>query len=134
MRLSDKLKAIFTSGDTYTVLQLLNKLIKEVENYEVEKTAVYKHVINIAFESGTHRITLINTNPDVMSISDIVEYLGEFGQVLTIEYTGADIALCYFHVGNVAPNYLAHTTINLRTNERETTYAVNIIEQSVKEI
>ena len=34
MRLSDKLKSIFTSGDDYTVLQLLNKMIEEIKNYE----------------------------------------------------------------------------------------------------
>jgi hypothetical protein len=132
MRLSDKLKEIYTSGDTFTVLQLLDKMIKEVEKYEVENTAVYQHVINIAFESGTHRITLINTNPDVMSISDIVDYLGEYGQILTVDFDGVNPVLCYFHLGNGAS--LTCTAINLTTDERTNTNAVSIIEQNVKEI
>lgn len=53
MKLSQKLKSIFTSGDQFTVLTLLNKLIKEVEEYEAEEgQTLYTHCVQLRFENA----------------------------------------------------------------------------------
>ena len=65
MRLSEKLKEIYTSGDTFTVLQLLDKLIKEVEKYEIDNIKIYVHTLTIGLTPGgsVRQINITNTNP-----------------------------------------------------------------------
>lgn len=46
MTLSDKLKTIYTSGNDYTVLQLLNKLIEEIKAYEIQESDAPMRVID----------------------------------------------------------------------------------------
>ena len=50
-RLSEKLMQVYTSGDSMTVLALLNKLIKTVEDYEAEELDkhLYRHNIKLNF-------------------------------------------------------------------------------------
>jgi hypothetical protein len=96
MRLSDKLKEIYTSGDTFTVLQLLDKLIKEVEKYEVEKTSMYVHTLRVGFSgSGAVReIHITNTNPERMTIDDILNDLAG-GQIIDVYFNATDTILSY---------------------------------------
>ena len=50
--LYDKLKSIYTSGDDFTVLQLLNELIEATKSITVAETPLYRHCIEVQLESG----------------------------------------------------------------------------------
>lgn len=51
--LSKILKDIYTSGDKMTVLQLLRKMIDEIENYEVDTIQLYRHLVQIRTVNGS---------------------------------------------------------------------------------
>lgn len=61
--LSQYLKTIFTSGEQYTVIQLLNKLIQEVEKYEIETISIYRHLVTIKTEHGFVKFVSYSTGP-----------------------------------------------------------------------
>ena len=70
MRLSDKLKSIFTSGDDYTVLQLLNKMIEEIKKYESgehidDGEFVSDYFYNVMPATDGNRLDLTHNNIDV---------------------------------------------------------------------
>ena len=132
MKLSDKLKSIFTSGDSYTVLQLLNKLIKEVEDYEVEQTGVFVHTITIDFSGHPLTINVINTNPENnMSISDVIDTLAG-GQVIKLALTSGVETLYCVEKGSF--NTLICNVVNLVSGVGTSYLALSITSQSVKEI
>lgn len=131
MKLSEKLKEIYTSGDTFTVLQLLDKLIKEVDKYEIEKTSMFVHKLRVGFrETGSVReIHITNTNPERMTINDILNDLAG-GQIVKVYYNATDTVLSYYE----GSTNLICTDVNLTTHAR-TTYTVNaILAQEVKAI
>lgn len=89
MKLSDKLKSIFTSGDVFTVLQMLNKMIEEIEDYETsgsgEKLKVITHTvtteeitqgsfqIDFGVKVATYMpITIVNTSAGGGEFSEVV--------------------------------------------------------------
>lgn len=57
MSLAKQLKSIFTSGDQFTVLTLINKLIEEVEKYE-ETVTLYVHKISILTANGRAMLSI----------------------------------------------------------------------------
>ena len=130
MRLSDKLKEIYTSGDTFTVLQLLDKLIKEVENYEVEKTSMYVHTFTVDLGGPVREFNFTNTNSDNMSISDITNDLAG-GQIIDVYFNGTDSVLSYYEGSS---NTLYCRDVNLTTGARTSYTVSSILSQSVKAI
>lgn len=56
MSLSAKLKSVFTSSDTFTVLQLIDKLISTVKDYEVESVPLYRHTLQVRSANGSRAI------------------------------------------------------------------------------
>lgn len=132
MRLSDKLKEIYTSGDTFTVLQLLDKLIKEVEKYETGVTGLYRHKFSIDFNGPHYDVMLINTYPgNDMTIADILEYLESGDQLYNVEFNGTNYVLDVFRKVN---DDLKCTAVNLNTGNGTNYTAVSIDSQSVEDI
>ena len=94
--LHDKLKSIFATGNDYTVLTLLDKLIKAVEEYEVEYTA-YLHEVKITTTdniSTTFTFVSPNKTPatletlelyDVQMIRQVSGMTGQQTQIITVQ-------------------------------------------------
>lgn len=79
MSLGKRLKTIYTSGDTYTVLELIKKLIDEVENYEEEQNSkrLYRHEIVYETPSGNKQLTIVNTSRvALLDTSDMKDLYG----------------------------------------------------------
>ena len=131
MRLSEKLKEIYTSGDTFTVLQLLDKLIKEVEKYEIDNIKIYVHTLTVGFrETGSVRqINITNTNPNRMTIDDVLSDLAG-GQIIDVNFNGSDTILSYYE----GSTNLICTDVNLTTHARTRLTVGSILGQNVKEI
>ena len=90
-----KLKSIYTSGDNYTVLTLLEKLIAAVEEYEIEYTA-YLHEVKITTETITTTFTFVSPNKtpatletlelyDTQMIRQVSGMTGQQTQILTVQ-------------------------------------------------
>ena len=74
-KLSKVLKDIYTSDNKVTVLQLLDKLIKAVEAYEVEKIIeegpVYTHFVTLSCSNGLINVTLTTTYDQELTLDNI---------------------------------------------------------------
>lgn len=74
-RLSKVLKDIYTSGNKYTVLQMLDKMIKEVEKYEVDKVIeegpVYTHFVTLSCSNGIINLELTTTYDQQLTIDNL---------------------------------------------------------------
>lgn len=76
MTLYDKLKSLFSSSDTYTVLQLLNEFIETLKDTSVYDVKTYVHVIHIlAVDNNTNErltgsIALCNHSSEAMTWTD----------------------------------------------------------------
>lgn len=105
MKLSEVLKSVFTSGESYTVLQLLNKMIKAVEDYESEN---WQHTLTLKFNGGggspgTETIlTIRNNSEDDLTKEDLFKFIK--GRQI-IRFTNAEDAIidCY---GTTASNVI----------------------------
>lgn len=91
MSLASRLKKIYTEGDQYTVLQLLNKLIKEIEDYEEEQgNKLYEHRLEIDDTTSAEiYLTVVNDKSEAMTESDVLAYFRNGGPI-PIACTGFD--------------------------------------------
>ena len=68
MSLSSKLKSVFTSGDQYTVLTLLQKMIETIDKYE--NAPLYEHRLNVNFGDTNKDIRALSYLPS-LTVSDL---------------------------------------------------------------
>lgn len=75
--LSARLKDIYTSGDTYTVLSLLKKLIEVIEEYELDGFGehLYQHKITIEVNGVSRECIIVNTNPAKLTTTENLDDL-----------------------------------------------------------
>ena len=81
MRLSEKLKQIYTSGDVFTVLQLLQELIKAVKEFEDEwlNRGLFQHKLKF----GDKECVVVNTSSEAIeSTEDIDDIYGATADVI----------------------------------------------------
>lgn len=73
MKLSDKLKSVYTTGDQYTVLTLLKALIKAIEEYETEEhvTSLYLHTLTVSIEGevSTFKVKILTDSSSVFGLT-----------------------------------------------------------------
>lgn len=67
--LSARLKDIYTSGDTYTVLSLLKKLIDAIEEFEDEELnkGLFQHKLKFA---DNKECVVVNTSSEAITSTD----------------------------------------------------------------
>ena len=91
MTLRDKLKQIYTGGNSYTVLQLLHELIDTIDEFDTG-LPLYKHTIS--FNEGEQTIELVTTIPyKATSIRDLNELLTSAVSAKCNSYTILNYAL-----------------------------------------
>ena len=68
-KLSTKLKNIYTSGETYTVLTLLKKLIEAIEEFEDEELnkGLFQHKLKF---SDNKECVVVNTSSEAITSTD----------------------------------------------------------------
>lgn len=102
MKLSEKLKTIYTQGDTFTVLQLLNEMIKTVESYEQEtQSDLYMHNIRFVLTGDGLDSTICiytNSSDELNTMDKIRHVLGneDFRLVTTGSLDGDPVFECEY--------------------------------------
>lgn len=100
-RLSKVLRDIYTSGNEYTVLTLLDKLIDAVEKYEVEATAIYRHEIHVYDSEGVFSCwTVFYSGKSVLSEAEIRNAFSNFasGSAVASDTTYPAIRVTFSYV------------------------------------
>lgn len=81
MTLRDKLKQIYTGGNSYTVLQLLHELIDTIDEFDTG-LPLYKHVITV----DSKKVTFFSTHKDRLTTrKQLYDFLS------THDYVSADM-------------------------------------------
>lgn len=105
-RLSQELKQVYASGDSMTVLTLLNKLIKTVEEYEdSNETHLYRHSIKLNFaDSG---------GPCVAYFDIFTDYSEAFTLDALLTSALGDITAsgCYYSAQSATGYNVSHITL-----------------------
>ena len=90
MKLSEKLKSIYTTGDQYTVLTLLKALIEEIEAYEYQAEKLYEHCVRMTNTvSSEVLVTIINNSNEKITAQEVLAHFTSEGGV-AIMCTGID--------------------------------------------
>lgn len=125
MKLSEVLKSVFTSGESYTVLQLLNKMIKAVEDYESEN---WQHTLTLKFNGGGGspgtevNLTIKNNSEDDLSKEDLYKFIkgtqiirfisAETGIIYCYDTTASTVILSISRIGIGASTYYLDSIIS----------------------
>ena len=134
MSLASRLKKIYTEGDQYTVLQLLNKLIKEIENYEEEQgNKLYEHCLQVDDTTSAEiYLKVINNKSEAMTASDVLAYFNTNGNN-PIACTGFDDDHSVVYAA-----YTQGTQLVLKVNTggglSETSVDLDVVYDNIKEI
>lgn len=119
-RLSEKLMQVYTSGDSMTVLALLNKLIKTVEDYEIEESDkhLYRHNIKLNFsDSGGPYVTYFDIYTDSSEAFTL-------DALLTSALGDITANGCYYSAQSATGYTIAHVTLGYYPNSQS---YVNIV-------
>ena len=142
-RLSEKLMQVYTSGDSMTVLALLNKLIKTVEDYEAEESDkhLYRHSIRLSFtDSVGPCVTYFDIYTDsseaftldallTSSLGDITANGIYNGTSSSVGYTVASVTFGYSPTTNSYINFVANAPVILSSVIPSTAIVVDTVTQ-----
>lgn len=128
-----KLKSIYTSGDNYTVLTLLEKLLKEFEDFS---TGLYRHTIKANYLDGAvpknYTFTVIDEHGDEYTVDDSLSV----GVVVGGTSASANLKQMQFAAISKADNGMVLTFASIEHNATSIIVAYNVtsIEDTVEEI
>lgn len=129
MKLSEKLKSLYSSENTYTVLQLLQKMIEAVEDYELLYN-LYVHTITVQGQSqgslSTTVVKVITTSPSKFALGSEgggTERYQSAGKIISI--VGADETIwttsydrdSLYHYYAITNNGIVEKTITIISEE-----------------
>lgn len=77
MSLSARLKSIYASGDAFTVLKLIEELIKAIEEYELKGIGknLYRHHLTIQVGDTNRKCTIVNTSGEKLTTTEKLDDL-----------------------------------------------------------